>query len=126
MTLSDLTAKGFIKVGEVYPNLTRSAIDPNYGAFCLWAFVHKDDVKYMGYIMTDKWNLDFKIDFILAQLKNPSAYYQRLATAIKSLPASDVVDVYALKLKFGIPVSSRKKANGIKKEYKDYESLPWE
>ena len=122
MTLSDLTKKGFIKVGKVYPNLTRSEIKPNYGAFCLWAFVHKDDVKYMGYIMTDRWNLDFKIDFILAQLRHPSAYYHRLATAIESLPAGDVVDVYALKL--GILVSSRKKANDIKKEYKNYESLP--
>lgn len=65
MTLSDLTAKGFIKVGEVYPNLTRSAIDPNYGAFCLWAFVHKDDVKYMGYLMAENYNLHYKIDFIL-------------------------------------------------------------
>ena len=124
MTLSDLIKEGFIKVGEVYPNLTRSATDPNYGAFCLWAFVHKDDVKYMGYIMTDKWNLDYKIDFILAQLKNPSAYYHRLATAIKSLPAGDVIDVYALKL--DMSVSSRKEANDIKKKYKNYKSLPWE
>ena len=118
MTLSDLTAKGFIKVGEVYPNLTRSAIDPNYGAFCLWAFVHKDDVKYMGYIMTDKWNLDYKIDFILKKLGHPSAYYHRLATAIESLPAGDVIDVYALKL--DISVSSRMEANDIKKKYKNY------
>ena len=124
MTLSNLTAKGFIKVGEVYPNLTRSAISPNYGAFCLWAFVHNADVKYMGYIMTNRWNLDYKIDFILKQLKNPSAYYQRLATAIESLLTGDVVDVYALKL--DITVSSRKEANGIKKKYKECKSLPWE
>lgn len=124
MTLSDLTKKGFIKVGKVHPNLTRSAINTNYGAFCLWAFVHNKDVKYMGYIMTDKWNLDYKIDFILKQLGNTSSYYQRLANAIEPLPAGDIVDVYALKL--DISVSSRMEANDIKKKYKNYESLPWE
>ena len=124
MTLSDLTKKGFIKAGEVYPNLTRSAIAPNYGAFCLWAFVHNSDVKYMGYLMTENYNLDYKIDFILKQLGHPSAYYHRLATAIELLPASDVIDVYALKL--DISVSSRKEADDIKKKYKNYQSLPWE